>query len=339
MPGAADRADAPAPSGPARPRVSILVPSYNHAAYLPRRLASIFDQGVSDIEVLVIDDASFDDSGEVLQDLQRKFAFTLIRNPRNSGTPFAAWSAFSAWARGQYFWICESDDFAEPDFLAQALANLEAVPDAALYYCNSWVVDEADRRIGDTSEYFTKTWRETRWDRAFVNAGRPELADFQQRGQIVPNMSSALIEAEAFRQALTPLLTRFKLCGDWLFIGRVLPHGKVIFDPARRSNFRKHEVTARVRVQSARSQAEFILTKFLLSRLAHAVPTRLADLLAIDIYRFFIEDARWHQVLRAMLRVSWLHTARCGLMLGYAFARKPGVWRRLLARGFRRRGD
>lgn len=339
MPAAADRADVLAPEGSALPRVSVLVPSYNHASYLPRRLASIFDQGLTDIEVLVIDDASSDDSGAVLQDLQQRFAFTLIRKTRNSGTPFAAWSEFSTWARGRYFWVCESDDFAETGFLAKALASLDAMPGAALYYCNSWVVDEAGQRIGDTSEYFTKTWRETRWDRAFVNDGRAELADFQQRGQIVPNMSSAVIEADAFRRALTPLLTRFKLCGDWLFIGRVLPHGKVIFDPARHSNFRKHEVTARVRVQSARSQAEFILTKFLLSRLAHAAPARLADLLAIDIYRFFIEDARWHQVLRAMLQVSWLSTARCGVMLGYAFARKPGVWRRLAARGFRRRGN
>ena len=323
----------------ARPRVSVLVPSYNHAAYLPRRLASIFEQGLTDIEVLVIDDASFDHSGEVLQALQRQFDFTLIRNLRNSGTPFAAWSAFSAWASGRYLWVCESDDFAEPDFLAQALATLERTPGAVLYYCNSWVVDEADQCIGDTSAYFTDTWRETRWNQAFVNDGHVELAAFQQRGQIVPNMSSALIEADAFRRALTPLLTRFKLCGDWLFIGRVLPYGKVIFDPGRRSNFRTHEVTARARVKSARSQAEFILTKFLLSRLAHAAPAQLADLLASDIYRFFIEDAPWHQVLRAMLRVSWLHTAHCGAMLGYAFARKPRLWRRLIARGFRRRGD
>ena len=323
----------------ARPRVSVLVPSYNHAAYLPRRLASIFEQGLTDIEVLVIDDASADNSSEILHGLQQKFEFTLISNRRNSGTPFAAWRAFSAWASGQYFWVCESDDFAEADFLAQALANLEATPEAVLYYCNSWVVDEADQRIADTSEYFTDTWRETRWNQAFANDGHAELTDFQQRGQIVPNMSSALIEAAAFRRALTPLLTRFKLCGDWLFIGRVLPCGNVIFDPARRSNFRKHEVTARVRVQSARSQAEFILTKFLLSRLAHAPVARLADLLASDIYRFFIEDARWHEVLRAMLRVSWLHTARCGAMLGYAFARKPRLWRRLVARGFRRHSD
>ena len=337
MPAVADNASRQ--PGAARPRVSVLVPSYNHAAYLPRRLASIFEQGLTDIEVLVIDDASSDDSGEVLQALQQKFDFTLIRNRRNSGTPFAAWSAFSAWASGHYFWICESDDFAEPGFLVHGLTSLQATPDAVLYYCNSWVVDEVDQRIGDTSEYFTDTWRETRWNQAFVSDGPGELAEFQQRGQIVPNMSSALIEDAAFRHALTPLLKRFKLCGDWLFIGRVLPLGKVIFDPTRRSNFRKHEVTARVRVQSARSQAEFILTKFLLSRLAHAPSAWLADLLASDIYRFFIEDAHWHEVLRAMLRVSWLHTTRCGVMLGYAFVRKPRLWRRLLARGFRRRSD
>ena len=53
MPAAANRAGAQA--GLARPRVSVLVPSCNHATYLPRRLASIFGQGLTDIEVLVID--------------------------------------------------------------------------------------------------------------------------------------------------------------------------------------------------------------------------------------------------------------------------------------------
>jgi glycosyltransferase involved in cell wall biosynthesis len=49
------------------PRVSVLIPSYNHAPYLPAALQSVFDQTYRDYEIVVVDDGSTDGSVEILQ--------------------------------------------------------------------------------------------------------------------------------------------------------------------------------------------------------------------------------------------------------------------------------
>lgn len=174
-----------------RPRVSVLVPSFQHGRYLAQRIRSIFAQTYTHFEIIVIDDGSTDDSDATIRQLQKTASFTYIQNTRNSGTPFSAWEKIARMARGKYIWVCESDDFAEPEFLETAVRMMERDPAAVLYYSNSWVVDEAGCRIDDTARYFTGTWRESRWDRAFANEGDAELAKFQIRGQTVPNMSSA----------------------------------------------------------------------------------------------------------------------------------------------------
>jgi glycosyltransferase involved in cell wall biosynthesis len=314
------------------PKVTVLVPSYNHAGYLKQRIESIFGQTYRNMELVVIDDKSPDNSDEVIFELRKSHDFRYIRNKENSGTPFAAWGRIAEIADGDYIWICESDDFAEPTFLETAVHALLADQSAVVFYCNSWVVDESGRRVGDTGEYFSGTWRDPRWEQAFDADGRSELVNYQQRGQVVPNMSSALIDADAFRKSYRPLLKRFKLTGDWLFIGWLMEHGRVLFDPAKLSNFRKHEVTSRVRVQSARSQAEFVLTKFLLFRSSRRPLRDLPDVLASDAIRFAYEPARWYQVVLAMLRVSWTTMLKCSLALGASIVLNPKLIQKVRGR-------
>lgn len=298
------------------PRVTALVPSFNHGRYLRQRIESIVNQTYKNVELIVIDDRSEDNSDEVITSLQAEHQFTYIRNARNSGTPFAAWGKVLSMATGEYIWVCESDDFAEPKFLETAVAALTAAQGSVLFYCNSHVVDDAGQRVDNTISYFHDIWKETRWDAAFAADGPQELVQFQLRGQIVPNMSSAVISTAAFRNAYRPFLKRLKLTGDWLFVGDVLAQGRVVYNPDSLSNFRRHEVTSRVRVKSARSQAEFILTKYLLFRDAGRPVKEFVPLMANDAIRFLYEPASFKEVLSALLRVSWLTTFKCAALLG-----------------------
>jgi len=130
------------------------------------------------------------------------------------------------------------------------------------------------------------------------------------RGQTVPNMSSALIKATAYTASFTPFLKRLKLTGDWLFIGDVMQHGRVIFSHETLSRFRKHEVTARVRVKSARSQAEFILTKTTLFSASGQAVRLFSGLIQSDVIRFLYEPATGWDVTKAMLEISWMKSLR-----------------------------
>lgn len=292
------------------PLVTAVVPSYRHGQYIKQRIESILQQTFKDFELIIIDDCSQDNSDEIILALQLQYGFQYIRNEHNSGTPFAAWERAAKIARGRYIWICESDDVAEPSFLEVGVAALEAAPQAVLFYCDSFVIDTNGTRVGHTDEYFHNIWKETRWDESFTNDGVAELGAFQVRGQTVPNMSSALIRTDAFRAAYRPFLKRLKLCGDWLFVGWVLEHGTVVYRKSTLNNFRRHEQTSRASVTSARSQAEFVITKYLLFLASRRPTADLAKVLSTDAIRFVSESASWREVLGALVRISPLTTAR-----------------------------
>ena len=314
------------------PKVTALVPSYNHGRYIRERIKSVLDQTYGNVELIVIDDYSEDDSHPIISELQSRYGFKYLRNSRNSGSPFAAWEQVCKLADGDYIWICESDDVAEPQFLETAVAGLLSHPNAVMFYCSSHIINDKGEQVGHTDNYFHEIWKETRWDQDFTANGIEELRIFQSRGQTVPNMSSALFTAEAFRSSFTPFLKRLRLTGDWLFIGDVMKRGDVIFDRRALSRFREHQVTSRVRVKSARSQAEFILTKYLLFKDSGRPISEFVELMKTDVIRFLYEPARWHEVARSLFQVSGVGTVRFSVLLFASIVWNPVYIKKFIQR-------
>ncbi len=298
-----------------RPRVTALVPSYNHARYIQERIESILNQTYSNIELIVIDDCSDDESHAVITQLMKEHNFRYLRNMKNSGSPFSAWNKICSLATGDFIWICESDDVASVLFLEVAVKNLVNNSDASMFYCNSYIIDRDGKKIGHTDRYFHDIWKEDRWDNDFYADGYAELIQYQMRGQTVPNMSSALFTAKAFKAAFNPFVMRLQLTGDWLFVGEVMKQGDVIFKHEALSYFRDHEVTSRARVKSARSQAEFILTKYRLFRGLKQPYTSFAELISTDAVRFLYEEASWFDVLKMLVRISLFDSIKCFTLL------------------------
>ncbi|HHQ4535035.1 TPA: glycosyltransferase family 2 protein, partial [Aeromonas veronii] len=101
------------------PKVSVIVPNYNHAPYLQQRLESIYRQTYENIEVILLDDCSSDNSIEILTDFSSRFPNRTICsfNDVNSGGVFRQWKKGLGIASGELVWIAESDDFCSDDFL------------------------------------------------------------------------------------------------------------------------------------------------------------------------------------------------------------------------------
>ena len=298
-----------------QPKITVLVPSYNHGKYIRQRIESICNQTYKNIELFVIDDDSQDDSSEIISLLRAEYNFTYIQRERNSGTPFSAWEDICSLATGKFIWICESDDVAAPTFLEIAVASLISDTSASMFYCSSLIIDKNSIEIGHTDDYFHGTWKETRWDTNFSADGNTELHDYQIKGQTVPNMSSALFTTQAFKAAFTPFIKWLRLTGDWLFVGEIMKQGRVIFNRTALSYFREHEVTSRVRVQSARSQAEFIITKYHLFHSANLPVSSFATIMSSDVIRFLHESDSWFNVLKELLKVSRSDTIRVMILL------------------------
>ena len=115
-------------------RVSVVVPCYNYAHYLPACLGSALDQPGVEVEAIVVDDASSDGSREVAEDLSAADPrVKLIRHPRNKGH-IATYNDGLEAASGEYLVLLSADDLLAPGSLARAAALLEAHPAVGFVY-------------------------------------------------------------------------------------------------------------------------------------------------------------------------------------------------------------
>ena len=112
--------------------LSVFLANYNHARYLPRALDAVLTQRARAREVIVIDDASTDDSPRILADYARRYDnVRFVRNERNRGV-VPNYNTGTDMARGKYLFLGAVDDYVLPGFFEKACAQLDATPHAGL---------------------------------------------------------------------------------------------------------------------------------------------------------------------------------------------------------------
>jgi glycosyltransferase involved in cell wall biosynthesis len=227
------------------PRVSIVVPNYNHERYLTARLDSVFAQTYRDYEVILLDDCSTDRSAELLAAYaERPRVAELVLNQSNLG-PFGQWQLGMAKAKGEYLWIAESDDVAEPAFLERMVAALDRRPTVGVAYCQSQVIDEGGQILFDNRRW-TNDLDPELWDTPFQIEGTRALRDFFVFKNVIPNASAVLFRRELFER-VSPEIAEFRYTGDWLAWTDILRNCDLYFTPELLNRFRHHAQSTRVR--------------------------------------------------------------------------------------------
>lgn len=125
-------------------RLSAIIPAYNCAPFLGAAIASALAQEGAQVEVIVVDDGSTDDTPAVLASFGDR-----IRTIRqeNRGLP-AARNAGIAASRGEAIGFLDADDTWEPQKTLRQLEYLDANPDCSLVFSDVFRMDESGRRIG-----------------------------------------------------------------------------------------------------------------------------------------------------------------------------------------------
>lgn len=173
------------------PRLSALVPNYNHAAYLQVCLEALLHQSVAALEVIVIDDGSTDNSLEVLNEYAHRHPeLRVYRNERNLGVARTLNRALEL-ARGEYVFPTAADDQVWPGFFEKSLRLLAEHPQAALSctVCQWRFVDSG-----------------LTWHMGLGMADRPcylspdELVRIGRRGKLFIGTTSTIIRKEALRE-------------------------------------------------------------------------------------------------------------------------------------------
>ena len=125
------------------PIITVAVISYNNAKYTRKCIESVLAQDVQGIELIVLDDASTDNSDEVISEYLSDERLTYIRNEENLGMVANSDKAYRS-GSGKYFSILPSDDFYYPGHLSKAIEALEEHPECVLAYSPCFWVDDND---------------------------------------------------------------------------------------------------------------------------------------------------------------------------------------------------
>jgi glycosyltransferase involved in cell wall biosynthesis len=114
------------------PTLSVVIPNYNHARLLPTCVQALLGQSVQPMEIIILDDASTDNSVEVIQDFAaRNPIIRFYRNEKNQGVVFGMNRGLEL-ARGDYLYFAAADDKVLPGLLEKSLRLLAQHPQAAL---------------------------------------------------------------------------------------------------------------------------------------------------------------------------------------------------------------
>lgn len=131
-----------------KPTLSVVISNYNHAQFIGEALEAILSQSYEPIEIIIIDDASTDNSVEVIEQFAKIYqTIRLIKNDSNVG-PIRNGNMLLQLACGDYVYWGASDDKVLPEFFKKSMRLLEKHPQAGLCSTLSYVIDEEGTNKG-----------------------------------------------------------------------------------------------------------------------------------------------------------------------------------------------
>jgi len=228
--------------------ISAIIPNYNYEDFIVERIDSILFQTYPVSELIILDDASSDNSVNVIEKkldevktshptLKIKF----LKNQVNSGGQvFSQWQKGIAAASGDYLWIAEADDSADPHFLETAMQKFSEHSNLVLFYCDSARIDQNNRLIAKNSHDWCDIWRENRWKTDYVNSGQSEIRDFLSANNVIVNVSSVVWKNDKHLPNILEEAKTYKIAGDWYIYSRILEYGDIAYSARPLNYYRKH---------------------------------------------------------------------------------------------------
>lgn len=223
-----------------QPRVSVIVPNYNHARFLPERLDSILGQTYRNIDLLVLDDCSTDDSRDVISAYCQRHPDRVrgLFNSTNSGNVFRQWRKGVENTDGELIWICESDDTCEPDFLEQLVETF-----------HSRSVNLAFGRIqfSDSEGAFKPGLDQYRegaepgiWSAPVVRPAAEWFARGFGVNNLIANVGGSVWRRQSLPAEVWDEAQTYSVLGDWFLYAQLAGGGRIAYEPGAIAYFRQH---------------------------------------------------------------------------------------------------
>ena len=236
------------------PLVSVVIASYNYGDLIEKRIESFLNQTYENIEIIVLDDCSTDNSRDEIEKFRSDNRIRIIYNDENLG-----WIRNSnlglRMSKGEYVLFGNCDDVASRDLIENLVRPLNEDKSVGVCFCESELIDYFGNQIGSD--------RESR-DRRFIHSTqsdckieRMDMASFLSHSCVIPNLSAALFRREAL--ALTEgFSSRYSICSDWNLFIELSLNWDYFYILRPLNKFRQHKKNIRSSVKESALSSQII---------------------------------------------------------------------------------
>jgi glycosyltransferase involved in cell wall biosynthesis len=221
--------------------VSVIVASYNHASYLDKRISSLLNQSYRNIEIIIIDDCSTDNSLQILEKYDHLENIKLIKREKNGGWVEVSNQGVSL-SIGEFILFANCDDYCELNMIEKLVNGLFSNPNVGISYCRSLLIDENDKVIGNDYD-----GRDLDFKKKCVNdtlIEKNEMSKFLLHSCVIPNLSAAIFRKNNYIE-VGSLNNSYKVCSDWDLFFRMVEKFDVFYISESHNYFRQHLKTIR----------------------------------------------------------------------------------------------
>jgi glycosyltransferase involved in cell wall biosynthesis len=213
---------------PAMPRVSVIMPCYNHAQFVVESANGILAQTHNDLELIIVDDCSSDNSWETIKGVAQKDSrVKIIRHDFNQGASKSRNDGLRA-ANGQFIGFCDADDVWETWKLIRQMKLLEENPDYDVVYGDAIIIDVSGSPTGQRfSELFPVPKATSGW----------LFRELVVRNFI--NMQGVLMRKECVQSA-GYFDEEIKWVEDWWYWVRLSRHHRFLYSKEPLAKYRVH---------------------------------------------------------------------------------------------------
>ena len=233
------------------PKVSVIVPNFNHAKFLPERLESIYGQTYGNVEVILLDDCSSDESVAILRDYVERYPDkTLCQfNEVNSGGVFNQWKKGLELATGELVWIAESDDYCSANLLEELVRGFQNAAVMLAFARTESVRGTPPVTVWTSEENLRDIGLEI-WGRPFIKSAHALVKAGWVVRNLIPNASGAVFRHPGKMALLDDeQWLRLRMCGDWVFYLSIIRGGLVAYSPDATNYYRQHSLNTSVNAQ------------------------------------------------------------------------------------------
>ncbi|MDB5415461.1 MAG: hypothetical protein JWR10_3796 [Rubritepida sp.] len=214
--------------------LSVIIPSYNHARYIEKALRSVLDQDYPELELIIIDDGSKDDSDAIIRaTIADPGRVRVEYHPQANAGAHAAITRGLSLARGEVLTILNSDDYFEPGRFSQMMAAVPRDRDF-IAFSRLRLIDDAGITLPTDAPL--QAW----YDRALLDAAQCPTVGYALLRNNISITSGNLVFTRGLYDKVGGFRD-FKMCHDWDFLMRATHHVEPIYVQRALMAYRYHE--------------------------------------------------------------------------------------------------